>query len=542
IKSILLDIDARLKLFFDTNEYFEYNMLNDYYFDGPERRAVFEQFLEEIRSTVCMSNGAIITHLEIDCTKLQKNSSHHCYDCNLNFELSTMLLMHNLDIHRKNGTTRRKISSFLSNLLENELIYSSDSECEYRVTTTVCRINKIKSEVKPQIDSDNDTMNSNQMNRCESIVSLKIESADNPSVVFSCETPCQTCGYTAETEQDLKEHIKNEHGEGGDNENDVSFLSEHDSDFSVKTRTSTKRIRSTKFSCEICSKHFKQKSALVKHLRQHNRTKVEVEDQRSLVNDLSDNYDSEEDGDTLNSKMKSTSGFPCNLCGKIYENKDLITKHFEAMHPDDKEALDVVMNVINKNQNVGFPCTSCSAVYQNRESLHRHLRRTHRIRKKDNDNKTSQCWNCEICGKIFYRPKCFATHLKKHNENKVEKRRAKVPKKKTHLCSFCGKSYPGSNHLKIHLRIHTGERPFKCEYCDKTFAIKKTWQDHTYSHTGQKPYFCPVESCGKRFTHSTGVRQHMQCCHSSEKQFQCPHCDKKCSKKTHLEGSLSHMA
>lgn len=44
---MILDIDSRLKLFFDTSEYIEYNMLNDYFFDGPEKRTIFEEFLKE---------------------------------------------------------------------------------------------------------------------------------------------------------------------------------------------------------------------------------------------------------------------------------------------------------------------------------------------------------------------------------------------------------------------------------------------------------------------------------------------------------------
>ncbi len=47
IKSIVLDIDSRLKVFFQKNEFFEYNMLNDYYFDGPENRILFEEFMKE---------------------------------------------------------------------------------------------------------------------------------------------------------------------------------------------------------------------------------------------------------------------------------------------------------------------------------------------------------------------------------------------------------------------------------------------------------------------------------------------------------------
>lgn len=363
--------------------------------------------------------------------------------------------MHNLDVHRKTaGSTRRKISSFLSNLLENEILYSSDSECEYRITTTVRRIAKIKAEIiKPANDSDED-IKSNRMTRSVSIATIKREASVVDRIDGSVN--CHICGVIVGTEQTLKEHIKTEH----ENVNEMSFLEEingnpsSDNDSSIKLELPTKRTRSKKFSCDVCSKFFKQKAALVKHMKQHSCIEDADEDGKNdTADDISDNYDTD-DSEIINSKTKSTSGFPCNLCGKIYEKKDQILKHFKTFHPNDQEALGVIIDIIDKHEGVGFPCTSCPIVYQNRDSLHRHLRKTHQIQP---DNKTNQCWNCEVCGKVFYRPKCFATHLKKHSETIVEKRRTKSPKKKTHLCSFCGKSYPGSNHLKIHLRIHTGK-------------------------------------------------------------------------------------
>lgn len=384
------------------------------------------------------------------------DNSHHCYDCNLNFELSTMLLMHNLDVHRKTGIARRKISSFLSNILENEMLYSSDSECEYRITTTVCRIAKINPDIKAKNDSDDDS--SNRMTRSVSIANVKGEASEVDR--GDDRINCHICGFVVVTEQILREHIKTKHGVGDANENgnDISleFNEENnDNPTSGTNDQSKKRVRSRRFSCDVCSKFFKQKAALVKHMKQHSRIEDggEEDDGNNTSDDISDNYDTD-DSDAVNSKTKSTSGVPCNLCGKIYERKDHMLKHFKTFHPQNEDALGIVLDVINKHEGIGFPCTSCPTVYPNRDSLRRHLRRTHGIHR---DNKTNQCLTCDECGKVFYRPKCFATHLKKHRETIVEKRRTKSPKKKTHLCSFCGKSYPGSNHLKIHLRIHTGK-------------------------------------------------------------------------------------
>lgn len=50
--------------------------------------------------------------------------------------------------------------------------------------------------------------------------------------------------------------------------------------------------------------------------------------------------------------------------------------------------------------------------------------------------------------------------------------------------AFCRKPY-----LEVHMRTHTGERPFECDLCMKRFSQKSSLNTHKRIHTGQLLWF-----------------------------------------------------
>lgn len=46
------------------------------------------------------------------------------------------------------------------------------------------------------------------------------------------------------------------------------------------------------------------------------------------------------------------------------------------------------------------------------------------------------------------------------------------------VCHLCPKSYYAKNKLEKHLRIHSGEKPFKCPSCQKCFTDKSYIKQH----------------------------------------------------------------
>uniref|UniRef100_A0A672F8F0 C2H2-type domain-containing protein n=1 Tax=Salarias fasciatus TaxID=181472 RepID=A0A672F8F0_SALFA len=124
---------------------------------------------------------------------------------------------------------------------------------------------------------------------------------------------------------------------------------------------------------------------------------------------------------------------------------------------------------------------------------------------------------CETCGRSFSCQGYFKKHLRTHTEKQAEcenllsvqtsgetvshKHRlcqeVETATDEKIICETCGKSFSTRSNFLVHMRIHTGEKPYSCETCGRHFRRLTDLRSHRKTHTGEKPHSCII--CGKGF-------------------------------------------
>lgn len=260
------------------------------------------------------------------------------------------------------------------------------------------------------------------------------------------------------------------------------------------------------YKCEICSKVFASKADLKKHLRgvhlgeKPHECKIcskmfseKANLKRHLVNVHSVGTPPEKNYHctvctyaTYSQKILNRHAlwhtnerrYSCNQCPNTFKTSGCLAKHVKGVH----NALPKV-----------YTCNICSATFNDRSSRLKHksvhadrpyqcsfcsLQTTTDFLLKKHMQIHTRPFQCNICLRKFSTRGNLMRHEKRHGLHSASKR---------YECYICGHfARRGFETLKIHFSKHTGTKMFECNICSMAFKRPDNLRIHLRIHTGEK--------------------------------------------------------
>ena len=241
------------------------------------------------------------------------------------------------------------------------------------------------------------------------------------------------------------------------------------------------KISTYTFSCEFCSRIFKQFSDKDRHIKRIH-----------------------------NNKEESKAKVKCSECNNWLSSRYNLDIHYRTRHRNQCKDSKCIMCNKNSPNNVSkmhenYKCDVCNKSFRLPCILKLHCNTIH-------NRKTN--YHCNICNKDFPTEVHANMHSKVHEDHKFE-------------CLICiDKTFARKMELNLHVQtVHLGQRKYRCNECDRSFGTNYGMNSHIRQiHMNKRNYNCKI--CEKAFKSQANLESHILTVHKALHKFECETCKK----------------
>lgn len=199
--------------------------------------------------------------------------------------------------------------------------------------------------------------------------------------------------------------------------------------------------------------------------------------------------------------------FPNELKEGIQKRIDNVTKGSKELKIIELLELFNVRRDTRQIPKLNIECKFCSKKFKDNRSCRDH----------ENAHTGRRPHQCRFCLKMFATISTLKMHLRLHTDDRL------------HKCSVCDKRFFRKSRLGFHIRENhlpdtDSRRYFPCNICDEKFNYNDQLIRHKRMHRGDLPIFL-CDCCQKQFKTKYDLRMHMVV-HSRERPHNCKFCDK----------------
>lgn len=263
-----------------------------------------------------------------------------CDVCGKKFVLSSMLVLHKLEKHSVKERLG-KLSSFVDSTVYEDLLYSSDSDCEYSIVTTIRRLPKLKIKgtaseatpssrnlvIEPAIDeskveyhvTNGSQYCSDEYEQEHLQISHQADDEDNTESEGQPLDRCADFLYEHEPSPVQMEHENDEQ-----NFEDEEYLDMADLDSPEKSilAPSTSKTK-TSFRCDHCAREFSGRAALKYHVNIVHKGQINC-----LCNICGKSFSRQLGLELHMRRHNDDVRFICDICQKAFLTRQMLKEHF----------------------------------------------------------------------------------------------------------------------------------------------------------------------------------------------------------------------